>query len=99
MQQLTLGTRAISVRNAIGGIAIGIGLLASPATVAQAQPNGQVGRSAWCVNMGNLGGYLECNYHTHQQCMIAAWGVTNVCEANPFYVPRPQQRQRRDPRR
>ena len=68
---------------------------------ALAQPVGQVGRAAWCVDMGVLGGLIECYYHTFEQCMATARGVTNVCLANSFYVPRPQPRaiQRRDPRR
>jgi hypothetical protein len=99
-QRITV-SRYFDVRNSVGAIVVGTCVLASPGstTIAQAQPNAQMGREAWCVDMGNLGGYLECYYHTYAQCAAAARGVTNVCQANSFYVPRPPQRQRRDPRR
>ena len=101
MQRNITRLRSIDLRGAIGAILLGACLVAFLGGTAKAmeQPNGQVGRSAWCVDMGNLGGYLDCNYHTYEQCAAAARGVTNICMANSFYTPRPPQRQRRDPRR
>jgi hypothetical protein len=90
------GSRHIHLRNAPAAIVMVIGLLSSPGGGAIAQ---QVGHAAWCVDLGNLGGYLDCNYRTYEQCAVAARGVTNVCVVNSFYVAKPPQRQRRDPRR
>jgi hypothetical protein len=47
-----------------------------------------IGTAAWCVDLGSLGGYFDCNYHTYEQCAAAARGVTNICTVNSFYVPR-----------
>jgi hypothetical protein len=103
MPQRIIRLHHIDLRNGILAIVIGTCLLASsPGAITQAQAqNGQVGRAAWCIDMGNLGGYLECNYHTYEQCAAAARGVTNVCLANSFYVPQPQKRSRqnRNPQR
>ena len=71
--------------------------------LAQPQPNiaGQVGRSEWCVDMTSLTGYLDCSYHTYEQCAATARGISNICLLNSFFVPKakPRQGQRRDPRR
>ena len=100
MPQYTTRSRYFDLRNAIGAIVIGTCLLAPPGGTGTAvAQNGQVGRSAWCVDLANLGGYLDCSYNTYAQCAAAARGVSNICMANSFYVPRPPQRQRRDPRR
>src|SRR3954468_5753384 len=107
MQRVTTSPLSIELRGGIGVIVVRTCLLASLVSsivaflggTAAAQPNGQVGHSAWCVDMGNLGGYLDCSYHTYQQCAAAARGVTNICVANSYYTPRPLPRPRRDPRR
>src|SRR5437868_6906601 len=111
MQRITTShsteLRSIELRGRIGAIVVWTCFLASLVAslvaflggTAAAQPNGQVGRSAWCVDMADLGGYLDCRYHTYEQCAAAARGVTNICVANSFYTPRPLQRTRRDPRR
>ena len=52
---------------------------------AQAQPN--VGNAPWCVVMNAQGGWLDCAYHTHAQCMAAASGVSNQCTVNYWSVP------------
>ena len=100
MPQNATRFRCFDLRNGIGALVAGACLLASlgGTTTAVAQ-NGQVGRSAWCVDLASLGGYLDCSYNTYAQCAAAARGVTNICMANSFYVPRPPQRQRRDSRR
>ena len=105
MQRNITRLRSIDLRRGIGAIVMGACVLMSPVAlpggtaVAVEQPNGQVGRSAWCVDLASLGGYLDCSYHTYEQCAAAARGVTNICMANSYYTPRPPQRQRRDPRR
>ena len=105
MSQNSIWSRYFHWRNGIGALMVGACLLASlllasfgGTTTAVAQ-NGQVGRSAWCVDMASLGGYLDCSYNTYAQCAAAARGVTNICMANSYYVPKPPQRPRRDPRR
>jgi hypothetical protein len=79
--------------------ALGAALLATFATApARAQA---VGNAPWCVDMGDMGmGVMECQYYTWRQCMARAFGLTNVCKSNPWYVPErpPVRRQRRDPR-
>ena len=101
MPQNITRSRRIDLRHGVGAIVLGTFLLALPggAATVVAQPNGQVGRAAWCVDMANLGGYFECLYHTYDQCAAAARGVTNVCVKNSFYVPQPRSRARRDSQR
>ena len=75
-----------------------IGLLAvTAARPAQAQV---LGRAPWCVEMADLGDYLDCHYFTHAQCRATAWGVSNTCVRNPWYVAAPPiKRPRRAPRK
>ena len=68
------------------------------ADAASAQP--AVGRARWCVNLITAGGTLDCSYHSLEQCMASAAGVSNQCSLNPWYAgpPEPGPR-RRDQRR
>ena len=95
---------ARSLRRAFWGwrsaVAAG-GLLAAVATTHPANAQ-TLGNAPWCVDMGDLGwGYLECQYYTYAQCHARAWGVTNICLKNPWYVPErpPAPRQRRATRK
>ena len=63
------------------------------AEVASAQPLN--GRARWCVNIPQFGGTLDCAYHSLEQCMVSARGVSNQCSLNPWYEERPVPRQRR----
>jgi hypothetical protein len=68
------------------------------ADVASAQPIN--GRARWCVTLSHFGGTLDCAYHSLEQCMASALGVSNQCSLNPWFVERPGPRARkRDPRR
>ncbi len=68
------------------------------ADAASAQPIN--GRGRWCMNFSMYGGTLDCAYHSLEQCMASAAGVSNQCTVNPWYAgpPEPAPR-RRDPRR
>ena len=67
------------------------------ADVASAQPIN--GRGRWCATFPQ-GGTYDCAYHTLEQCMAAASGMSNQCSLNPWYVERPDPQPRsRDPRR
>jgi hypothetical protein len=50
--------------------------------VASAQPIN--GRAPWCATFPQ-GGTYDCAYHSLQQCMAAASGVSNQCSRNPWY--------------
>ena len=65
---------------------------------AEAQPT--TGRAPWCVVVVR-GGWLDCAYYSHAQCMATASGVSNQCTPNSWYVPpQPSPRSRkRGPRR
>lgn len=67
------------------------------ADAASAQP--AVGRARWCVNVITAGGMLDCSYHSLEQCMASAAGVSNQCSLNPWYAgppePAPGRRDRR----
>ena len=66
------------------------------ADTASAQPIN--GRARWCATFPQ-GGTYDCAYHSLEQCMASASGVSNQCSLNPWYegpAPRPR---RRDPRR
>jgi uncharacterized protein DUF3551 len=66
------------------------------ADIASAQPIN--GHARWCTTFPDNGVY-DCAYHTLQQCMAAALGVTNQCSLNPWYAGPPPRRAKRDPRR
>jgi len=67
------------------------------AGVASAQPIN--GRARWCGTFSQYGGTLDCAYHTLEQCMAGASGVSNQCSLNPWYVERDDPRRRPRPRR
>jgi hypothetical protein len=50
--------------------------------VASAQPIN--GRARWCMTWPQ-GGTYDCAYHSREQCMAAASGVSNQCSLNPWY--------------
>lgn len=52
------------------------------ADVASAQPIN--GRARWCMTWPQ-GGTYDCAYHSLEQCMAAASGVSNQCSLNPWY--------------
>jgi len=66
------------------------------ADAASAQPIN--GRARWCMTF-EFGGTYDCAYHSLEQCMASAAGVTNQCSLNPWYAgprePRPRQRDQR----
>ncbi len=66
--------------------------------VASAQP--AMGRAPWCVVRSDLGGFLQCSYHSFGQCSVNARGVSNQCTPNPWYEgpsrPRPRRSEPRD---
>ena len=66
------------------------------ADIASAQPIN--GRARWCMTFPDNGVY-DCAYHTLEQCMATALGVTNQCSLNSWYVGPPPRRPKRDPRR
>ena len=68
------------------------------ADAASAQPIN--GRGRWCQTFSMYGGTLDCSYHSLEQCMASAAGVSNQCSLNPWYAgpPEPGPR-RRDQRR
>jgi hypothetical protein len=56
---------------------------------------------AWCAQWGgNWGGFRECSYQSHAQCMASVFGAGGGCYPNPAYVPpayesRPARKHRR----
>jgi hypothetical protein len=100
MSVIVLRPRPIGPRGWLCAIVLGA-WLASPLAGTDAAVAQAVGTAPWCVDMGVLGyGYLECQYFTYAQCAERARGITNVCQLNPWYVPKGPQarRQRRDRR-
>ena len=76
-----------------GLVLMGIAMMAN---VASAQPIN--GYARWCATFPDNGVY-DCAYHTREQCMAAASGVTNHCSLNSWYQGPPPRRSKRDPRR
>jgi hypothetical protein len=70
--------------------------VATTADVTSAQPIN--GHARWCMTFPDNGVY-DCAYHTLEQCMAAALGVTNQCSLNSWYQGPPPRRSKRDPRR
>jgi len=63
------------------------------ADAASAQPIN--GRGRWCQTFVMYGGTLDCSYHSLEQCMASAAGVSNQCSLNPWYAGRPEPGPRR----
>jgi uncharacterized membrane protein len=77
--------------------AMALAIPAVPTDTAQAQPT--VGRARWCVGIARSG-LLDCSFHTFEQCMATASGVTNQCSLNSWYVePKRPRAKKRIPRR
>ncbi len=81
------------VRTGLSALALGLAMAALPATTAPAQPIN--GSARWCVTMSHFGGTLDCAYHSLEQCMATASGVSNQCSLNPWYEGGPEPRRRR----
>jgi hypothetical protein len=77
-------------------LALAVTGVAMTADVASAQPIN--GHARWCATFPDNGVY-DCAYHTREQCMATASGVTNHCSLNPWYAGLPPRRSKRDPRR
>jgi hypothetical protein len=92
--------RAALVRASLVGAALAAfaGMMMIAAGGASAQPIN--GRAPWCATFSQYGGTLDCAYYSLEQCLAGAWGMSNQCSRNPWYVgpPDPPPR-RRDPRR
>ena len=80
----------LGARTCIWPVALGLLAGATTADIAAAQPI--TGSARWCVVVGLHGGTLDCSYHTLQQCMASASGVSNQCSLNPWYVERSNPR-------
>ncbi len=52
------------------------------ADIVSAQPIN--GRARWCVTFPDNGTY-DCAYHSLEQCVASAVGVSNQCSLNPWY--------------
>jgi len=59
--------------------------------VGGAQAQAFRGRGPWCTVYFDGPGY-SCSFYSYEQCWATAWGVTNDCLRNPFYVPPPEVR-------
>jgi len=95
-----MNTRSwLGIRSGISALALGLATAALTATTAVAQPIN--GSARWCATMSHFGGTLECNYHSLEQCMAGASGVSNQCSLNPWYAGGPEEprRRKRDLRR
>jgi hypothetical protein len=71
---------------------LGLGL---GTAITSAQP--AIGHARWCVTM-SLGGMLQCNYRSLEECMFYARGVSNQCSLNPWYDGPPDPPRKRRPR-
>lgn len=53
----------------------------------------------WCANLGGRDGGWDCSYHTFEQCMATARGLSGNCQPNPWAIyapnPAPPRRARR----
>jgi hypothetical protein len=45
-----------------------------------------IGHGPWCAVTNSVA--LECNYYSLAQCMARAYGISNACSVNPWYIPR-----------
>ncbi len=84
---------ALNVAVALGALA-GAALLDSrTAALAGGRPP-----APWCANLGGRDGGWDCGYHSFEQCMATARGLSGNCQPNPravFAPPPPPRRARR----
>jgi hypothetical protein len=83
-----------STRRAWLALALLVGLTVDTG-ISSAQPI--IGRSRWCATLP-YGGMYQCSYHSLEQCMEYARGVSNQCSLNPWYEGPPPQRHKRNRR-
>jgi len=80
--------------------ALGFALATSLANLALTReaPAQWLGYAPWCAVTNSVA--LECQYYSLAQCMARAYGISNACSVNPWYVPPPPRvRPRRASRR
>jgi hypothetical protein len=77
-----------SGRNAILGILVAAGALASATSASRAQ------YYPWCLILSDKVGSWTCYFSTREQCMASAGGNVGFCTQNPAY-PGPQPAQSR----
>jgi hypothetical protein len=93
---MTCNTLRLSRTRTGIGLALVVFLgLAMDAGIASAQPI--IGRSRWCVTLPHSGFY-QCSYHSLEQCMFYARGVSNQCSLNSWYEEPPARPRKRDRR-
>jgi hypothetical protein len=77
---------ALNIAVAFGGLVAVAAVDARTAATAGARPP-----APWCANLGGRDGGWDCSYHTFEQCMATARGLSSNCQPNPWAlaVPNP----------
>jgi hypothetical protein len=85
---------ALNIAAALGAVVAAAALDARTAGTAGARPP-----APWCANLGGRDGGWDCSYHTFEQCMATARGLSSNCQPNPWALaapnPPPPRRARR----
>lgn len=84
--------RSLLLSRAGAGLALAmLAGLAIETHLASAQP--AIGNARWCVTLP-FGGMMQCSYHSLDECMTYARGVSNQSSVNPWYEGPPPKRKR-----
>ena len=75
---------ALNIAAALGVVVAAAALDARIAGTAGARPP-----APWCANLGGRDGGWDCSYHTFEQCMATARGLSGNCQPNPWALAAP----------
>jgi hypothetical protein len=85
---------ALNIALALGAVVGAAALDSRAAATAAPRPP-----APWCANLGGRDGGWDCSYHTFEQCMATARGLSSNCQPNPWALaapnPAPPRRARR----
>jgi hypothetical protein len=85
---------ALNIAAALGAVVAAATLDTWSAARAASRPP-----APWCANLGGRDGGWDCSYHTFEQCMATARGLSGNCQPNPWALaapnPPPPRRTRR----
>jgi Protein of unknown function (DUF3551) len=81
---------ALNIAAALGAVVAAATLDTWSAARAASRPP-----APWCANLGGRDGGWDCSYHTFEQCMATARGLSSNCQPNPWALAAPPPPPRR----
>jgi hypothetical protein len=75
---------ALNIATVLGAVVAAAALDTWSAARAASRPP-----APWCANLGGRDGGWDCSYHTFEQCMATARGLSSNCQPNPWALAAP----------